>query len=96
MDEISETLAEKQKQASLDIDSVPERAVIDPSVLTQTGEGEENLDQLPQEVLPNFINEKVKQKAAISRAQIEIAFDFAKAVSREIRSLRNIEWPDSK
>lgn len=96
MDEISGKLAEKQKQASLDIDSVPERAAIDPSVLTQAGEGEESLDQLIQEISPNFINEKVKQKTAISRTQIEIASDFAKAVLHEISSLRNIEWPDRK
>ncbi|MFZ3153970.1 hypothetical protein [Pseudomonas sp.] len=96
IDNIVARLEKAQKQASLDIASLPERAAKDPSILAQKGFNEEHLENLLNILSPGFVNEEVAQKAAIERTQTEIVFDFADFVQKEITKLRKIEWPDSK
>jgi hypothetical protein len=92
-------LAQMQKQASLEIDSVPELAAKDPSILVTEGseiEDVNRLDRLINGIAPSFINESMKLQVAIDSARSKIYFDFSKAVVNEILKLRDLDWPKNK
>nr|WP_314643854.1 hypothetical protein [uncultured Pseudomonas sp.] len=96
---ISTELSKMQKQASLDIDSVPARAAMDPSILAPPGPAAASVERLDREIealLPGFINKSTKLQLAIDRTRSEISLRFSDSVRDEILKLRNINWPDSR
>ncbi|WP_313117253.1 hypothetical protein [Ectopseudomonas guguanensis] len=91
---IAAKLEEAQKQALLDIKTLPERAKKDPSILAPKSFNEEHLDSLLNMLSPGFINDELSHQSAIDRTRTAITFDFADFVQKEISALRKIEWPD--
>lgn len=92
---ISASLSQLQKQALLDIDSVPELAAKDPSTLAPMGpyaEEAEQLDRLIEELAPGTIDKNVKFQLAIERTRSKITMDYVGVVSNEILKLRKINW----
>ena len=92
-------LSQMQKQALLDINSVPERATIDPSILVPVGpaiKDLEPLDRLIERLSPGFLNESTKLQVAIDSARSDIYFEFCRKVADEIIKLREIDWPKTK
>ncbi|WP_454867076.1 hypothetical protein [Pseudomonas lini] len=93
------SLAQMQKQASFEIDSVPERAAVDPSILVIEGpeiEDVERLDRLINGLAPSFINGSMKLQVAIDSTRSRIYFAFSKAVVNEILKLRDLDWSKVK
>ncbi|PBP77949.1 hypothetical protein CCL22_21410 [Pseudomonas syringae] len=73
------SLAQMQKQASFEIDSVPDRAAVDPSILVIEGpeiEDVERLDRLINGLAPSFINESMKLQVAIDSTRSRTYFRF--------------------
>ncbi|TWC18640.1 hypothetical protein FBY06_11496 [Pseudomonas sp. SJZ085] len=95
-DDISHTLSLLQKQAMLDVDSVPERAAKDPSILVPMGPLEQEAEEFSktmEKLAPGVIKHSDKLQAAIARTRNKIALNFSDAVRKEIIKIFDLDWP---
>lgn len=98
-DDISNALSRLQKQAMLDIDSVPERAAKDPSILAPMGPMEEEVEEFEKTIealAPGVIKHSDKLQDAIVRTRNKIAWDFSEAARQEITEILDVDWPKSQ
>lgn len=95
VESICSKLSETQKKALIDIDTLPERAAKDPSILAPLGrysKEQEDFDKLVESLVPGVIDKESKFKSALASTRTKISMDYAASVTEEILKLREIKW----
>ncbi|WP_372029248.1 hypothetical protein [Pseudomonas kurunegalensis] len=99
VESICNKLSEMQKKALMDIDTLPERAAKDSSILAPLGpysKEHEEFVELIESLAPGIIDKKSKFKSALASTRTKISMDYVASVAEEILKLREIKWSIAK
>lgn len=95
----SRNLSHVQKKALMDIETLPERAANDPSVLAPLGpysKEAEEFSEYIESIVPGTVNKRAKIESALASTRNKISMDYVTSVHNEILKLRDIKWPTDR
>ncbi|MEX5559710.1 hypothetical protein Q1J45_19275 [Pseudomonas rhodesiae] len=95
IEETSNNLSKIQNKALNDMETLPERAAKDPSILAPLGpylKKAEEFNEFVESIIPGTTNKKSKLEFALSSTRTQISMKYVESVNNEILKLWEVEW----